>query len=335
MKKFCYQVGIDVAKDTLDCTLLNEGKQVDYQRIANTPKAVQNYLKALKGQDVSLPDTLFCMEHTGVYNAHILQILIQEDYAIWIEAAIRIKRSLGFTRGKNDKIDSYRIARYAYLHQDEARLWIPKRAVVQQLAHLTTLRKRLLKTKVALQQPLSETKRFLGNAAFRTEKTVTDPVVKATEKQLIRTEKQIQKLIQEDGQLKQLFDLITSVDAVGPITAGHLLVVTNEFKNFNCPKKFACYAGTAPFENSSGTSIKGKSQVSPWANKESKRLLHLAAMSAINMPGDLAQYYQRKVKEGKNKMNVINAVRNKIIKRIFAVVNRGTKYEKNYTLALA
>jgi hypothetical protein len=34
-------------------------------------------------------------------------------------------------------------------------------------------------------------------------------------------------------------------------------------------------------------------------------------------------------------MNVINAVRNKIIKRIFAVVNRGTKYEKNYTLALA
>lgn len=58
-------------------------------------------------------------------------------------------------------------------------------------------------------------------------------------------------------------------------------------------------------------------------------------MSAINMPGDLAQYYQRKVKEGKNKMSVINAVRNKLIKRVFAVVERGTKYEKNYIPQLA
>lgn len=168
------------------------------------------------------------------------------------------------------------------------------------------------------------------------------------------------KLIQEDEKLRELFDLITSVEAVGPVTAGHLLVVTarrpgNErpplrFKNFNCPKKFAarrsdCYAGTAaatvaPFENSSGSSIRGKSRVSPKANKDSKKLLHMAAMSAINREGELANYYQRKVQEAvprrdKNKMAVLNAVRNKLIKRIFAVVERGTKYEKNYTPTLA
>lgn len=56
----------------------------------------------------------------------------------------------------------------------------------------------------------------------------------------------------------------------------------------------------------------------------------MAALSAINMQSELAIYYQRKVSEGKNKMAVINAVRNKLIKRIFAVVERGTKYEKNY-----
>lgn len=253
---------------------------------------------------------------------------------------MRIKTSLGFTRGKNDKVDSYRIARYAYLHQDEMRLWTPKPEVVQQLAHLTALRKRLLKTKVALLQPLQETKQFLGKKAFTREKSVTDPVVKATEKQLKQVEKQIEGLIKAGKQLKQLFDLIVSVEAIGPVPAGHLIVVTNEFKSFTCPKKFVpvgnhCYAGTAPFENSSGTSIKGKSQVSPWANKESKRLLHMAAMSAVNMQGDLAHYYQRKVQEGKNKMAVLNAVRNKLIKRIFAVVHRGTKYEKNYIPTLA
>ncbi len=148
------------------------------------------------------------------------------------------------------------------------------------------------------------------------------------------------ELIQDDETLRELFELVTSVDAVGPVTASHMLVVTNEFKSFDCPKKFACHAGIAPFENSSGSSIHGKSQVSPYANKESKKLLHMVAMSAINMEGDLAQYYQRKVQDGKNKMNVINAVRNKIIKRIFACVrdkrNRvAGPYEKNYTPVLA
>ena len=335
MKKFVYQVGIDVAKSTLDFTVLQEGKKLNYQRISNTPKAVKSYLKELKKQGITFTETLFCMEHTGVYNAHVLQVLHQNDCTIWLEAALRIKESLGFSRGKSDKVDSYRIARYAYLHQDEARLWMPQREVVQRLAHLTTLRKRLLKTKVALQQPLNETKCFLGSAAFRTERAATDPVVKATKKQLKFIEQQIKSLIQGDEILRGLFELVTSVDAIGPTTAGHLLVVTNEFKNFNCPKKFACYAGTAPFENSSGTSIRGKSHVSPYANKDTKKLLHMAALSAINMQNELAVYYQRKVSEGKNKMAVINAVRNKLIKRIFAVVERGAKYEKNYTPQLA
>ena len=57
-------------------------------------------------------------------------------------------------------------------------------------------------------------------------------------------------------------------------------------------------------------------------------------MSAIRMKGELQDYYPRKVKEGKNKMLVLNAVRNKLIHRIYAVVERGEKYDKNYTPAL-
>ena len=335
MKNFAYQVGIDVAKSTLDFTILHEGKKLGYQRIANTPQAVKGYLKQLKKQGVSFSETLFCMEHTGVYNAHVLQTVHEHHSTIWLEAALRIKESLGFSRGKNDKIDSYRIARYAYLHQDEVRLWIPKREVLQQLAQLTMLRKRLVKTKAAVVQPLAETKQFLGKTAFRQEKMLTDPIASTLKKQIKRVEQQIKDVIKSDEHLSYLFELVTSVEAIGPVTAGHLLVVTNEFRNFSCPKKFACYAGTAPFENSSGTSIRGKSHVSPYANKDTKKLLHMAALSAINMQNELATYYQRKVSEGKNKMAVINAVRNKLIKRIFAVVERGTKYEKNYTPTLA
>ena len=54
----------------------------------------------------------------------------------------------------------------------------------------------------------------------------------------------------------------------------------------------------------------------------------MAALSAINVKGDIQEYYHRKVAEGKNKMSVINAIRNKLIHRIFAVVKRSTPYQK-------
>ena len=45
------------------------------------------------------------------------------------------------------------------------------------------------------------------------------------------------------------------------------------------------------------------------------------------MHPELRDYYQRKVAQGKNKMLVINAVRNKIIHRLCAVIKRGYGYQ--------
>ena len=52
----------------------------------------------------------------------------------------------------------------------------------------------------------------------------------------------------------------------------------------------------------------------------------MGAISAIRHDRELKAYFDRKVKEGKNKMSVINAIRNKLISRVFATVNRGTPY---------
>ncbi|SFF37409.1 hypothetical protein SAMN05216167_15713, partial [Spirosoma endophyticum] len=78
-----------------------------------------------------------------------------------------------------------------------------------------------------------------------------------------------------------------------------------------------------------------KTRVSQHARLRLKSLFHLGAMSAIRMKGELQVYYQRKVTEGKNKMLVLNAVRNKLIHRVCSVVHRGQTYDKNYTPALA
>lgn len=44
----------------------------------------------------------------------------------------------------------------------------------------------------------------------------------------------------------------------------------------------------------------------------------------------LKAYYQRKVGEGKNPMSVLNAVRFKLICRIFSVVKRNEGLKKEY-----
>ncbi len=122
---------------------------------------------------------------------------------------------------------------------------------------------------------------------------------------------------------------------LGKVTAAQLLVTTNEFKDISDPKKYACYAGVAPYSHESGL-FKGKARVSHLANKKVKTLLHLAALTAVRFSKDLKAFYERKVNgEKKNKMSVLNAVRNKLIHRVFACVNQNRKYEENYQRSLA
>jgi transposase len=139
------------------------------------------------------------------------------------------------------------------------------------------------------------------------------------------------ELINEDPELKVLYDLITSVKCVGNVLATELLVYTDGFTRMTNKRQLACYCGVAPFEHSSGTSIRGRAGTSNFANMKLKSTLHMAAVSSLRYVPDIKQYYERKVSEGKHKMTVINAIRNKLIQRVMAVVKRGTPYQENYS----
>ncbi len=149
-------------------------------------------------------------------------------------------------------------------------------------------------------------------------------------KAIKEVEANIENIIKNDPEIKSSFDKIISVQGIGKQTAIATIVATDNFKKFDNPRKFACHAGVAPFEYHSGTSIRSKSKVSHKANKELKKLYHMAAVSILSTSGDLKQYYDRKVAEGKNKMTVINAIRSKLIHRVFAVIRDNRKYEKIY-----
>ena len=333
--KFTYYIGVDVSKNKLDVAVF-KGKIFGYHKvIGNTKNAINKFLKELKQlEGFSLSGAVFCMEHTGIYNNPLLVCLHKKKGNICLESASQIKSSLGNIRGKNDKIDANRIGEYVYKNRGEVRLWIPKREIIVKLEGLTVLRDRLIGARKQLSIPLKEQEGFVKKALNNLEKNLCQRTLNSLQADLGKVDKQIEKIIKEDGHLSHLFKIITSVQSAGAQTAAQIIIRANEFKDIDDPKKFACYSGVAPFTKESGL-FKGRGRVSHMANKKMKTLLHMCAIVAIGYNNDLKVYYQRKVTEGKNKMSVINAIRNKLIHRIFTCVNENRKYENIYIKSLA
>jgi transposase len=139
----------------------------------------------------------------------------------------------------------------------------------------------------------------------------------------------MKKIIAENDTVNRNYLLLQTVPGIGHLTAIYLICCTNNFAGKVSGKQLACYAGVVPFEHSSGISVKGRTRVHKMANKDLKKLLHLSALSAIKYYPEFTTYYKRKKAEGKHSMSVLNAIRNKIVLRVAAVVNNQQAYVNN------
>lgn len=332
--KTLYFLGIDISKKTFNAALTVNGKNYHEVKVENKATDIQSFFQTLKKQ-FSLNQLIVCMENTGIYCIPLLDFLVKNQIKVSVEPALQIKQSQGMTRGKTDRVDAKRIALYAFKNQEDLKWWLPQRACIQKLKALLVLREKMVKMKVQLQVPINECTEFIAPSIVKETIKNCRKSILALENDIENIEKTIQEFIKEDKQLQQQYRLITSVPGIGKITALNVIVSTGEFSRINDPKKFACYAGVAPFEHTSGTSVRGRTRVSKMANMTLKKLLHLAAMSAIQYCDELKAFYKRKVEVGKNKMSVINAVRNKLISRIFSCIKNNRLYEKDYKYGFA
>ena len=337
MEQIKFFVGTDVSKEWLDMSIVSGGRLLHHAQIANKAVAIKRWLRQTQKElGYSYADTLFSMEFTGLYNHHLLEVLHELQAMIWLIPGLQISEGSthGLKRGKSDKQDAGRIAVYASKNLEQVRLWHQPRKVIQELQTLLMLREKLQKTQHQYETTLKEYKSFSEVSLCKRVQETAAALLKVTKQQLAVVEKEMSSLIQGDDRLQELNEYISSVDGVGLITSANVLVTTNEFLNISEAKQYACYAGVAPFKDESGK-MKKKQKVSHKANKKMKKLFHLLAMSAIRMKGEMKVYYDRKLAEGKNKMSVLNAIRNKIILRIFSCVKNKKQYEKNYVYSLA
>lgn len=331
IKKYSHFVGVDVSRDKLDCVVMSGKKLLYHKEIVNNPTAIRTFITDLKNlPNYTIAKTLFGLEHTGIYTKHLLNGLKRIKANIVIKDALHIKSSLGKARGKYDKLDAERIATYLYKTREEPAILVHRRPVIDQLAHLSSLRLRLITWNQAMQVPLKEQQQFFDPKIATTHQELCAGSLSAIKSDIEKVDKHILTTVKGDERTRRLFEVITSVPSVGPVTAIQIIITTNEYKDITDPKKYASYAGVAPFRKESGITV-SKARVSPLANKKIKSLLHICAVSSISHQSEFKAYYLRKTKdEGKPKMAVLNAVRYKLILRIFACLSQDRLYQKEY-----
>lgn len=313
--------GIDISDLTLDICILKQGKQQSFV-IKNEVKAIQKFFNDYRHEVL-----LIAMENTGRYNWPLYEALERSVHKVYVVSPLHIKKSAGLIRGKNDKIDACRIASFIEKHYMDLQQWKPVPTVIEKLKVLLTERNYRMKVKRQLLTQRADHTKMKRLEMDKPMRELNNQMIALIVKQIKQIEVTIQELIKDDEQLNRQANLICSVPGVGKVLCWVILAKTAGFTMITEPRKMACYCGVAPFDHCSGSSIRGKSRVSHYADKGIKSILHLAAMSAIRLKNELGEYYRRKIDQGKNKMATLNAVRNKIIHRIFAVIKNQTAYQ--------
>ena len=320
-------IGIDISSKTLDICV-KEQQQLSHFKIDNSQKTIQKFFNQYAGSQI-----IVGMENTGRYNWNLYEILQNFNFKVYVINPLHLSKSMGLVRGKDDKTDAYRICLFIKKNCRDLVIWKPMTKSIKQLKILYTERVSRQKSKRKLLKQQHDYKLMKTVELDKELMKLNKQLIRQLDKQVKIIEEKIEGIIKADPELNQQAKLMRSIPGVGKVLSWLMLVKTEGFTKITDPRKMACYAGVVPFEHQSGTSVYRKPRVSIYADKSVKSVLHLGAMSAIRLNNDLRVYYLRKVKQGKNKMLVLNAVRNKIIHRIFAVIRNQELYKNPLVLS--
>jgi len=157
--KFKDALGIDVSKKTIDVVL--HCSKI-FKQFANTVKGYKELLKwSEKQTGLVVAQLLICFEHTGLYSLPLAMFLSEQKIIFFMESALQIKRSLGLTRGKNDRIDAKRIAEYAFLRRGQLKPFVLPSINVLKLQKMLCLRERMVKQRAGFLGSMKEYKAVL------------------------------------------------------------------------------------------------------------------------------------------------------------------------------
>lgn len=323
-------VGIDMSKAKFDVAIINnQGQKVSHKKFNNNNLGFDDFFIWLNGT-VNSDSLFFCMEYTGVYSRKLWMYIQDYGFPLWMESGFQIKRKSGIFKTKNDKVDAYRIANYALTNAFNLKITPDYDENLFILHDLLSNRNRLIDCIKRLEVPLKELEKYGNQSSYDYIKDANLTAIKALKISLKALDKKIDELIEKNTKWQNNIELASSVPGVGKLATLWLLVYSKNFSNEFNARQFASLSGIAPFEISSGTSIKGGFHVNCYSHKQLKGILHIVAMSAIKYNPHMKAYFHKKKKEGKKGFVPINNIKNKIIQQVWSIIRSGKVFDLNY-----
>lgn len=327
--------GVDVSKHWLDIAYY-DGVDVDWKhghiRVDNNEKGFSQLGRWLEKLGVGHGTCIFCMEYTGLYSQEFRQWLEYKRIVYGMVSPRRMHRfepDLGaderaLDRIKTDEMDSFRIAIYCKEHSMKIRRKpsrLPSDAYFK-LKRLLAERRQYVKQSTLYKQQLHDISRYdTESSLHRKESELASLTGKA-----LRTSMEMESIIREDVDIKRNYDLLCSIKGIGLVVAAETIVLTENFTSITNPRRYACYIGIAPGRKESGVSIQGGAHVSSKGFTQAKADLSMAALHGIRHDKGIRAYWLRRKTDGKHSGVVLNAIKFKIVLRMFAVIRRQKPY---------
>jgi transposase len=317
-------VGIDVAKEKIDCLWLKDPERLKVKTkvLSNDQtgfKALRAWLEKNITADLSRIHVI--VEATGVYHEALAYALYEMGIEVSVinPAFVRdFAKGLG-VRNKTDKKDSMVLARYGVMAQP--RLWQPEAKEVRELKALLT---RLGALQKDLQRELNRLEKAHVSQASQAVIESIQIMTRQLQEEVKRVEKQIDDHIDQHPQLKQDRDLLQSIPAVGKVLSREMLSVLHS-RAFRRASEAAAFVGVTPKLWESGK-LKGRTTLCKNGPGRLRAQLYMAAIVATQYNPDIRAQYQRLCAAGKTKMQALGAAMRKLVQICFGVLKHQSEY---------
>jgi transposase len=329
-ESYSFFIGIDISKLKFDIAILDYNGKNKVHKIFNNNELGFNSMLGWVGSITGDSPILFCMEFTGIYSRQLWHFLQNNGKSLWMESGFQIKRKSGNSKGKTDKKDAFMIADYALSNRHKLKITYKYDENIELLHDLLSSRNRLISDLKRLEVPIKELKTHGGKRNYELILRVNQSAIDGINSSIKDLQLAINDLIKENESWQENIKLATSIKGIGQNTCLWILLYSRNFDSEFNARKFASLAGVAPFESTSGSSVRNGSHTHHFSHKFLKGILHTAAMSAIQYNTAIGQYHKRKKEEGKKGFITMNNVKNKLIHQIFAVIKSKKMYENDY-----
>ncbi len=320
--------GIDLAKEKFDVSFFD----LTSKSVSNKPshKVVKNNLNGIGKFLKGLPsDAVLVAEHTGIYGDTLLDCCTKSHVKIAFVGGYVIHRYRATPdREKTDLLDCALLREFGERFPDKLKFKKFPEEALYELRQLARHREMLVEARKRLiTADKGEDCRPSRSIAV---KRSMDNIRDAYNAEIAETEKEILKVINGHDEIRHNYEIITSVNGVGLVTAVELLVKTGNFTTITTARQYSAYAGTAPYGISSGKMDKGM-HISKIGNRRSKTLLYICAESARLHNKEIKLYYERRTLiDKKPRHYVLNAIANKLLRIIFTLVEKDEIYDAKF-----